>query len=60
MNGFIFPFTSTLIKKETVNHNVIRFSDQRPFGFQFIPGQAVDLSIDQPGFELDVAPFIHT
>ncbi len=57
MNGFIFPYTTRLLKKEKVNHNVVRFSVQRPFGFNFIPGQAVDLSIDQPGCELEVAPF---
>lgn len=57
MKGFIFPYTSRLVMKEKINYNVICFSVQKPFGFNFHPGQAVDLSIDKPGFELEVAPF---
>lgn len=57
MNGFIFPYISRLVKKEQITHNVMRFSIQKPMGFRYVPGQAVDLSIDQAGYELDVAPF---
>lgn len=35
----------------------MKFSIQKPMGFRYVPGQAVDLSIDQPGCELEVAPF---
>src|SRR5690606_1507908 len=57
MNGFIFPYFSRLVKKEKITYNVMKFSIQKPMGFRYVPGQAVDLSIDQPGCELEVAPF---
>jgi len=57
IKGFVFPYRSRLIKKEKINENVIRLFIQKPFGSKFTAGQAVDLSIDLPGFELEVAPF---
>ncbi|MCK0157253.1 FAD-binding oxidoreductase [Cellulophaga sp. F20128] len=60
MNGFIFPYRSKILHKQQINHNVIRFQIQKPYGYTFAPGQAIDLSIDQPGYELDVAPFTIT
>ncbi|MGM5470615.1 FAD-binding oxidoreductase [Flavobacteriaceae bacterium LMO-SS05] len=53
----IFPYRTQLIKKEQLNHNVFSFKLEKPYHYHFKVGQAVDLSIDKPGYELDVAPF---
>lgn len=57
MRGFIFPYRVKVLHKQEINHNVICFHIQKPYGYTFTPGQAIDLSIDQPGYELEVAPF---
>ncbi|MCK0159107.1 hypothetical protein [Allomuricauda sp. F6463D] len=57
IKGFVFPYQSRLIKKENINQNIIHLFIQKPFGLKFIAGQAMDISIDLPGFELEVAPF---
>lgn len=60
MSGFIFPYRVKILQKKKINQSVIRFQIERPYGFKFEPGQAIDLSIDQKGYELDVAPFTIT
>lgn len=60
MGGFIFPYRAKVLHKQEINHNVIRFHIQKPYGYTFTPGQAIDLSIDQPGYELEVASFTIT
>ncbi|UAB82409.1 flavodoxin reductase [Marixanthomonas sp. SCSIO 43207] len=60
MGGFIFPYRSKILQKKEINHNIVRFHIDKPYGYAFTPGQAIDLSIDQKGFELDVAPFTIT
>lgn len=60
MSGFIFPYRARVLHKQEINHNVIRFHIQKPYGYTFKPGQAIDLSIDSPGYELDVASFTIT
>lgn len=60
MGGFIFPYRAKVLHKQEINHNVICFQIQKPYGYTFTPGQAIDLSIDQPGYELEVAPFTIT
>lgn len=57
MRGFIFPYRTKVLHKQEINHNVMRFHIQKPYGYIFTPGQAIDLSIDKPGYELEVAPF---
>ncbi len=57
MRGFIFLYRAKVLDKQEVNHNVMRFHIEQPYGYAFTPGQAIDLSIDQPGYELEVAPF---
>ena len=57
MRGFMFPYRAKVLHKQEINHNVMRFQIEKPYGYMFTPGQAIDLSIDQPGYELDVAPF---
>lgn len=55
--GIKFPHKAKVISVTTVNHDVILLQITKPFKFDFNIGQAVDLSIDQPGYELAVAPF---
>ncbi len=57
MRGFIFPYRAKVLHKQEINHNVMRFHIEKPYGYTFTPGQAIDLSIDRPGYELEVAPF---
>lgn len=57
MRGFMFPYRAKVLHKQEINHNVMRFQIERPYGYMFTPGQAIDLSIDRPGYELEVAPF---
>lgn len=37
-----------IIKKENLNHNVIQFRFERPATYSFQPGQATELTIDEP------------
>ena len=55
--GIIFPHKARVISVSTLNHNVILLQITKPWKFDFKIGQAVDLSIDKPGYELAVAPF---
>jgi ferredoxin-NADP reductase len=43
-----------------VTHNVKSFRLDKPAGFQFIPGQATDVSINKPGMEEEKRPFTFT
>ncbi len=49
-----------LLKKEQVTHDVVRLTMQRPNGYSFIAGQAIELGLDQPGVEGKRAPFTLT
>lgn len=60
MNGFIFPYRSKILNKRQINHNIICYHIEKPWGYRFESGQAIDLSIDCPGYELQVAPFTIT
>ena len=42
------PYRTTLLMSQFVTHDVKRFVVERPEGFSFIPGQGVELFIDQP------------
>lgn len=55
--GLQFPYWVKLLSKSYVNHNVIQFRIQKPYGYCHGPGQALELSIAKPGYELAVAPF---
>jgi ferredoxin-NADP reductase len=57
MMGIIFPHKAKVISVSTINHDVILLQVAKPWKFDFNIGQAVDLSIDKPGYELAVAPF---
>jgi ferredoxin-NADP reductase len=43
-----------------VTHDVKCFRTSKPASFHFIPGQATDLAIKQPGFEEQLRPFTFT
>ncbi len=49
-----------ILEIKPVTHDVKCFRVQKPAGFQFIPGQATDLSINKPGFEEETRPFTFT
>lgn len=51
---------TTLLMKEFVTHDVLRFILLRPEGFTFEPGQGVDLSIDADGWREQTRPFTPT
>nr|WP_246474087.1 FAD-binding oxidoreductase [Arenibacter arenosicollis] len=58
--GFTFPYRVKILEKNYLNHNVIQFLIQKPYGYSHRAGQAIELSIDKPGFELAIAPFTIT
>ena len=45
---------------EFVTHNVKRFKVERPAGYEFIPGQATDVSINTPAWKKELRPFTFT
>ncbi len=49
-----------VLKTDFVTHNVKRFVVEKPAGFTFVPGQAADISINQPGLEEELRPFTFT
>ncbi len=51
---------ATILMTEFITHDVKRFVLTRPEGFQFQPGQGVELAIDQPGWEDQKRPFTPT
>lgn len=53
-------YTVGIISEENVTHNVKRFVVEKPEGFQFVPGQATDLSINKKGWQDNKHPFTFT
>lgn len=49
-----------IIRTEPVTHNVKRFKVTRPSNYNFIPGQATDISINSPQWENEFRPFTFT
>ncbi|MEO5890288.1 MAG: FAD-binding oxidoreductase [Ferruginibacter sp.] len=43
-----------------VTHDVKSFSIEKPAGYQFIPGQATEVSVNRPGMEEEKRPFTFT
>src|SRR5258706_8121842 len=43
-----------------VTHDVKRFKVEKPDGYDFIPGQATDVSINKPEWENELRPFTFT
>ncbi len=52
--------TVTLLMSQFVTHDVKRFIVSKPEGFSFIPGQGVELAINQPGLSDQGRPFTPT
>jgi len=49
-----------IIEISQVTHDVKRFRIVKPPGYQFVPGQATDVSINKPGMEEELRPFTFT
>jgi ferredoxin-NADP reductase len=49
-----------IIATENVTHNVKRFVVEKPAGFEFVPGHATDLSINEEGWKDNKHPFTFT
>jgi glycine betaine catabolism B len=43
-----------------ITHDVKSFRIEKPAGYQFIPGQATDVSVNKPGMEEEIRPFTFT
>lgn len=54
---------STIVKvleAKFINHNVKKFLVEKPVGFDFVPGQAVNISINLPDWKDQLRPFTFT
>jgi ferredoxin-NADP reductase len=49
-----------VIESNYITHDVKRFVVERPEGYDFIPGQATDVSINQPEWKNELRPFTFT
>ncbi len=54
------PHIVKILKIEQLTHNVKMFVLERPKGYEFIPGQAIDLAIDKGGWRDKERPFTFT
>jgi len=45
---------------EELTHDVLKIVAEKPQGLEFIPGQAVDVSINKGGWEKEIRPFTFT
>ena len=54
---------STIVKIlaiEVVTHDVKSFRIEKPAGYEFVPGQATEVSVNKPGMEEEKRPFTFT
>ena len=49
-----------ILSTEYVTHDVRRFKVEKPAGYQFVPGQATEVSINQPRWKEERRPFTFT
>ena len=49
-----------ILESNYISHDVKRFKVEKPRGFSFIPGQATDVSINQPEWKDKLRPFTFT
>ncbi|MBK1629904.1 flavodoxin reductase [Thiohalocapsa halophila] len=54
------PHDATLMMRELVTHDVQRLLLSRPDGLDWLPGQGVELALDQEGFRDEWRPFTPT
>ena len=52
--------TVKILKVENVTHNVRRFTVSKPANYEFLPGQATDVTIDLPAWKAERRPFTFT
>lgn len=53
-------YTVAIRDIQQVTHDVKRFTLDKPEGFEFVPGQATEVSIDKPGWRDEKRPFTFT
>jgi ferredoxin-NADP reductase len=53
-------FPITLLNKEQLTHDVVRLTLERPKGYEFTAGQAIDFKLDLPEVKDKVSPFTFT
>lgn len=56
MSNHILKVTSI----DSVTHDVLRITTNKPSGFDFIPGQAAELAINKSGWQKEARPFSFT
>ena len=49
-----------ILSKENITHDVLRIKFEKPDGFNFTPGQAADISVNQPDWEEKLSCFTFT
>lgn len=49
-----------VLKAEFINHNVKHFVVEKPAGYEFVSGQATDVSINNPEWKNELRPFTFT
>lgn len=49
-----------ILSIEHLTHDVLKIVAEKPGGLSYVPGQAVDLSINKPGWEKTLSPFTFT
>lgn len=49
-----------ILSAEYVTHDVRRFKVEKPAGYQFVPGQATEVSVNQPRWKEERRPFTFT
>lgn len=49
-----------ILESVFINHDVKRLRIERPAGYAFVPGQAAEVAIDEPGLEQQFRPFTFT
>lgn len=55
-----FQHTVRILKKDQLTHDVFRFILERPSGFHFTAGQAIEVTVDHPALINKPAPFTLT
>jgi glycine betaine catabolism B len=56
----IMKYIVRILEIKPVTHDVKYFRLEKPEGFQFVPGQATDLSINKPRMDAETRPFTFT
>lgn len=54
------PYTVTINEIQQITHDVKQFRVDKPEGYEFVPGQATELSINKEGWEEEKRPFTFT